>query len=382
VDAVTLPPDLPAEGPPARRAARPRLPALDAARALGVVAMVAGHTFDALLAPAVRLQPAVVGYWKARGLTAPLFMLVAGWAVTVALRRQGLSGRRLLAGRLPRVLLLLLVGAVLRFPGWDLPGLRAGDGAVWGHLLAFDTLHVIAIGLLLTAGVLALGRPPREERLWLALLVVLAVSLGLRPPAPWPGTLPVHLASPLPVGLASLAATQALGGTSPFPLVPWTAYFFAGALIGSLVGDGSRRAVAGLALCGAALVGATCWQGIGTAPPGEPALIAFRIGVILLLLALLSGVPAGWAARVAPLGRLSLWVYALHVPLVYGWSTFSGLAWRVGPVLGFGEAAAVAAAVLAASVVASAALSRGWGLVSTRAAALRGRLARRRPHRP
>jgi len=355
-----------ASSPPPRR---PRLPALDAARALGVLAMVVGHTFDALLSPAARLHPVTVAYWKARGLTAPLFMLVAGWAITVALRRSGRVGPGLLAGRLPRVGLLLAIGVALRWPGWDLPGLRAGATAVWGHLLAFDTLHVIAVGLLVTAAVLSLGRPRREERLWLALLVVLAVSLGLRPPAP--------LWWPLPPALPALAATQALGGTSPFPLVPWTGYFFTGALIGLAVGDGSRRAARLMALLGAGLVGATCWQGVGTAPPGEPALIAFRIGVILLLLAGLSGVPAAWAARVAPLGRLSLWVYVLHVPLVYGWSTVPGLAWRVGPVLGGGAAAAAALGVLAASVVASALLSAAWGAASAPASRLAARLFRR-----
>jgi acyltransferase len=314
--------------------------------------MVVGHTLDALLAPAVRLEPAVVAYWKARGLTAPLFMLVSGWAVTAALRRSGGAGPRLLAGRLPRVALLLAIGLALRFPGWDQAGLVAGATEPWAHLLGFDALHVIAVGLLVTAAVQALGRPLREERLWFALLVVLAVSLGLRPPAPLQGR--------LPAALPALAVTQALGGSSPFPLVPWTGYFFAGALLGLLVLDGSPRTAPRMAAGGAALVAATCWQGIGTAPPGEPALIAFRIGVILLVLAVLWQVPAASAARVAPLGRLSLWVYALHVPLVYGWSTIPGLSWRIGPVLGFPAAAAAAAAVLLASLAAAAILSGGW----------------------
>jgi peptidoglycan/LPS O-acetylase OafA/YrhL len=127
--------------------------------------------------------------------------------------------------------------------------------------------------------------------------------------------------------------------------------------------------VAGLAGLGAALVLATCWQGIGTAPPGEPALIAFRIGAILLLLAALSAVPPRAAAAVAPLGRLSLAIYALHVPVVYGWSTVQGLAGRVGPRLGAPEALLVAALVLAASTAAA------WGLTATWEAV--GGLARR-----
>jgi acyltransferase len=322
---------------------RPRLPALDAARALGVVAMVFGHCFDALLDPVARAQPAAVAYWKARGLTAPLFMLVAGWAVTVAVRRGRARGLTAVGERLPRVILLFVVGVALRFPGWDLAGLEAGAAGPWSHLLAFDALHVIAVGLLIVTTLLSMERPQREERLWLVLLMVTAVSLGLLGPAP--------LTAPLPSALPALAVRQAFGGTSPFPLVPWTGYFFAGALLGLLVGDGSRRAGLFMLGAGLALVALTAWQGVGTAPPGEPALVAFRIGVILVLLAALGAVPRAVASRLAPLGRLSLPVYALHVPLVYGWSTFPGLSWRIGPTLGFGEAALVATGVLAASVL-------------------------------
>ncbi|HET9554505.1 MAG TPA: acyltransferase family protein [Anaeromyxobacteraceae bacterium] len=339
--------DAPSDTAVAARARRPRLPALDAARALGVVAMVVGHTLDALLSPAARAQPAVVAYWKARGLTAPLFMLVAGWAVTVAIRRSEARGFAIVRGRLPRVLLLLAVGLALRWPGWGLAALEAGDHAVWGHLLAFDALQTIGVAFLGAACVFALGRPEREEKLLFALLVVAAVSFGMRTPDWHPPTLP------------ALALEQVLGGTSPFPIVPWTGYFFAGCLVGLSVGDGSRRAALGMAALGAALVAATCWQGIGTAPPREPALIAFRVGVILLLLAALSAVPPALAARVAPLGRLSLAIYALHVPVVYGWSTVSGLAWRIGPTLGVAQAAGVALVVLGASVTAASLLARG-----------------------
>jgi uncharacterized membrane protein len=337
--------EAPSPTPPPRR---PRLPALDAARALGVVAMVVGHTLDALLSPAARIHPATIAYWKARGLTAPLFMLVAGWAVTVAIRRAPARGLGVVRHRLPRVLLLLLVGVALRWPGWGVEALRAGDPAVWAHLLAFDALHAIAFAFLGAAAVFALGLPPRAERLAFLLLVALAVALGMRTPPP------------LPTALPALALEQAMGGTSPFPLFPWVGYFFAGCLVGLAVGDGSRRAVRGLVAVGAALVLATFWQGVGTALPGAPALIAFRIGVILLLLATLSAVPPAAAASLAPLGRLSLVIYALHLPLVYGWSTVAGLATRIGPRLGAVAALGVALGVLLGSATAAWVLTWLW----------------------
>ncbi|MBK9518728.1 MAG: acyltransferase family protein [Anaeromyxobacter sp.] len=323
--------------------------------------MVVGHTLDALLSPAARLHPAAVGYWKARGLTAPLFLLVAGWAVTVAIRRGRARGAAIVRERLPRVLLLLAVGVALRWPGWGSAGLWAGDPAVWAHLLAFDALQVIAVAFLGAALVFAAGRPPLEERLLFALLVVVAVTFGMRAPPP------------LPAGLAALAWEQLVGGSSPFPLFPWVGYFYAGCLVGLGVGDGSRRATLGLAGLGAALVLATFWQGIGTAPPGEPALIAFRVGAILLLLAALAHLPARVAAALAPVGRLSLAVYALHVPVVYGWSTVPGLAWRIGPRLGAAGALGVALLVLLASVAAAWLLALAWRTGARLAAAARQR---------
>ena len=61
---------------------------IDLARALAVVLMVAGHTSSALLADRYR-----TGYWFdvwtfQRGLTSALFLLLAGFAFSVATTRE------------------------------------------------------------------------------------------------------------------------------------------------------------------------------------------------------------------------------------------------------------------------------------------------------
>jgi uncharacterized membrane protein len=313
--------------------------------------MVAGHTLDALLAPAAREAPLVAAYWKARGFTAPLFLVTAGWAAAVAIGRSGAAGLAPARRLLPRALLLLAVGCALRWPGWGAELLRAGDRRVWAHLLAFDALHAIAVSLVAAALVLGWRRSVRERALALVLLAALAVALGMAAPAPLPldpAALPRH---PL-----ALAAAQAAGGTSPFPLFPWAAYFFVGSLVGLVARDGAGRSALALALVGAALVLATAWTGVGTMPPAHPVLFLYRAGAVLLLLAALSAVPRAAAARLAPLGRASLGVYALHVPLVYGWSTHDGLATRLGPTLSLASALGAAALVLAASAAATAAV--------------------------
>jgi uncharacterized membrane protein len=346
--------------PAAIAPSRPRLAALDAARALGIVAMVAGHTLDALLSPAARALPGVDAYWKARGFTAPLFLLVAGWALTVATRRARARGSDVILGRLPRIMTLLAIGVLLRWPGWGREALWRGDLATWEHLLAFDALHAIAAALLLAALVFSLGRPRREEAMLFALLLVGAVALGMHDPSPRPGS------------MAGLVPWLALGGSSPFPVVPWVAYVFAGCLVGMAAEARPEAAPRWMAFTGGTIVAATFLSGVGSMLPGHPVLILYRIGVVLLTLAVLSAVPGAVAGRLAPVGRLSLAAYAIHVPVIYGWSTTQGLAGRVGPVLSVGAALGVAALVLGASL----ALAGGVEAARTGMVALLRRVAR------
>jgi uncharacterized membrane protein len=332
-------------------AAKPyaRIPALDAARALGVAAMVAGHTLDALLAPGIRSHPAVVAYWKARGFTAPVFIAVAGWAVSAAIQRSGAVGWAIPAARVRRAALLVGIGVLLLWPGWGVHGLLAGDAAVFSHLVSFGVLHTIGLSILVTSLLFAAFPERRVRLLALGAAALLSVALGMRAPGS-PQTLP------------GIALEQAIGGTSPFPLFPWMAYFFAGSAVGLLVVDAGRREVAWLGGLGAAIVAATCWTGVGTMPFNDPILVVYRIGVFLLVIAALALVPAAGAARLAPLGRASLGVYAIHVPIVYGWSTHPGLVARIGPRLGLVQALLIALAVLLFSLLAQRVLKdlRRW----------------------
>jgi len=349
-----LPSDLAAGSSPVRP---PRIAALDAARALGVVAMVFGHTLDALLAWDARGSLAVALYWKARGFTAPLFLMVSGWAVAAAISRGRARGLDVPRGRVGRVLLLLVLGYGLRWPGWGFDRLAAGDREVWAHLLAFDALHTIALSLLAASLVFALPWRDRERAGTFLLLALLAVCLGMRAPAPLLAPL-----STLPASPALLALVQAGGGNSPFPLFPWSAYFFAGGAVGLLVRP-DRRHVLGMAAVGAALALSTFWTGVGDMPLGHPVLFLWRAGAVLLLLAALALVPARMARWLAPLGRASLGVYAIHVPIVYGWSIHIGLANRVGPRLSLPAALAVALVVLVASFALHRAGAAAWGAV-------------------
>jgi hypothetical protein len=341
--------------------------------------MVVGHTLDALLSPAARAAPLAVAYWKARGLTAPLFLVVSGWAVTVAVARSGAHGWAVPRGRLRRVLLLLVIGYGLRYPGWAEERLLAGDREIWAHFLAFDTLHTIAVALLLTALVLGLPWRARARAALLAAMGIAAVLLGagaqLGSPAPT-----AEAVQALPRSLPLMGLAQVVDGTSPFPIFPWVVYFFAGAVVGLLAPPGRAGALA-MGATGLVLFAATCWTGVGARPPGDPVLIAFRLGAVIGVLGLLALVPARVARWAAPLGRSSLGVYAIHLPIVYGWSAFAGLSWRFGPTSLHPERGLTGPAALAAAagvLVASFLLWRALAWLAGAAARLlsRARAAR------
>jgi Acyltransferase family len=158
-----------------------------------------------------------------------------------------------------------------------------------------------------------------------------------------------------------------------FPLFPWAGFFFAGALAAHLLRllrPGWPQGLALLAL-GAGLLLLTRrlpadWS------PSSAWLVAYRVGQGLLVLGAVNLVPQVLSGLLAPLGRASLWLYVLHLPVVYGWADITGLAGRVGPVLSLGQALGVGVALLMACYLATVLgrwvmkQARPWQVGSTR----------------
>jgi uncharacterized membrane protein len=292
---------------------------LDRARAVAVVAMVMGHTLDAVLSAAARQGPGMLAYWSLRAITAPLFLFVAGWAFATTVQRTDTAGVSVLRRYLPRVGVLFAWGYLLRWPGWGLPAFLAGDREVWRHFLAFDALHGVAGALLLGAGVLALlgGRAPR-----MGLLAVLTVLFPLV--SPW-------VRASVDGGGWPVALEQALAGrTSNFPLFPWSAYFFAGGFTG--LGLGLVKRVPQWAVMLGSGTGLLVLMALWGGDPrdNDATLVVWRLGLLGVTAGLAMLLPARLDGVLGPVGRASLWVYVVHLPLAYGWSTFQGLAGRLG----------------------------------------------------
>jgi uncharacterized membrane protein len=133
------------------------------------------------------------------------------------------------------------------------------------------------------------------------------------------------------------------GEQTTFVAFPWAGFVFAGAAVGALVAaaDGvgcERRVQLGVAATGAGLVAIGLYT--ATKPSiyaqssfwtSSPTYFAIRVGILMLLLPLSSVVDrmsrerttiASVLQPLEALGRSSLFVYWIHVELVYGYATW------------------------------------------------------------
>lgn len=323
---------------------------LDWVRGLAVCAMVLAHVLDAWTRPADRSGTVFDTAKFVGGLAAPAFLFLAGLSQVLSAERMARrTGMRTEAAEAVWRRAWQVVGLALlfRLQSWLL-----GFGAPVG-LLKVDILNVL--GLSLVAGAALWGALPQPG---LRVLVVSAASAVVALLAPLTTQADLQ-AMPAPLRWY----LQPVPGVSSFSLLPWAAFLLAGAVVGEALvrardARGMARVQAGLLLAGVAGVAVAEWAGRQPSlyPPGvssywgpSPAFFLLRLALVTLLL------PAAWlharvwygapdtagtasathpstdadrgpAARVrglmedwlARLGRSSLFVYWVHVELVYG----------------------------------------------------------------
>jgi acyltransferase len=333
-----------------------RIAQLDIARGLAVVLMVVGHSIDAVLAPGPRLTEAFRLYDSLRGLTAPLFLLLAGFAFTVATVKHWDDHARFgprTARRLLRAALLLGVGYTLHLPFFSFGKLLLNATPDdYARFLQADILQCVALSLAaLQLTVLIAGTPARHLRLAFALGILIAASS----PLVWT----MNLDGLLPRAIIPYLNQQY---RTLFPLLPYAAYMFVGAglghtyLLARKAGSEQRwyrRMIVGaVLLIGAGLAGGFLpW----TVYPvhdfwkTNPGMLAVRAGVVMAVvtaLLRLQRFPPKASAVAMLLGQSSLFVYVAHLIVVYGSVANPGLAHVLGQDLSISGAIAVALGVL------------------------------------
>lgn len=350
---------------------------IDLARAAAVIMMLYGHTVSALLAVEYR-----VGLWHdvwvfQRGLTSGLFLLLSGFAFSIATTRHWPAHTHLSAQvlrRLRRFGLYILLGYGLHFPVSSLAELRATTGERWLSFLAVDVLQLIGVTFV---AVQLLVLATRERRVFAAAAFVLAAVVLLV--SPWAWTVDWPALVPLPVAAYLTPATGSL-----FPLFPWAAYVLIGAGLGQLYARWGADHLAsfasrvlfapGVALLAVVLTTEAAGLPLfGSGPMSwVPADVLIRTGACLIVLAVIAH-SSRFIARLprvfGVVAQESLLIYFVHLCILYG------SIWSPGLQRLYGEALAPAATVLVVVVLMAAMVGLAWMWNGLKHA--RPRLARR-----
>jgi uncharacterized membrane protein len=287
--------------------------------------MIEAHTLDAWTRLADRGRPSYRWAIVLGGFGAPIFLFLAGVAMALAANartRRGMSaadaGRRAVrrAWQVFAFAFLFRLQSLLISGG----GLRA--------FLKVDILNVMGVSMLVAATLWRLGRSHRTRAVLLATATVVAAMLT-------PPVRSTPLLDWLPNAIEAYLRPEA--GRSTFTLFPWGGFLFGGVLAGMWLDSGDtvnqRTAVERERVIWLSAVGLAVGAGAYAAsylPPlydqtsywtSSPTFFFVRLGILAALVALAFAWSTLWAGRWSPLqefGIASLFVYWIHVEMVYG----------------------------------------------------------------
>jgi uncharacterized membrane protein len=295
---------------------------LDLLRGLAVLIMIEAHTIDSWTLASERSRMPFGYAMILGGFGAPIFLFLAGLAIVLAASgrvRKGASDEEAAEAGRNRGWQIFGLAFLFRLQSWLLSG-----GAPLATLLKVDILNIMGLAMV---GAAALWGMVRRDAWRAALLVAAAVALTMLTPivraAPWLNWLP----DPVEWYL------RPYPGRTTFTLLPWAGFLFAGAALGVWLAraqtpGAERRIIVTLAIAGPALTAAG--YAASFLPPiyaqtnfwtSSPTFFFLRVGVLLAIVPLAYIFSSWFRAVSAPLeyfGRASLFVYWIHVEMVYG----------------------------------------------------------------
>ena len=285
--------------------------------------MIEAHTFDAWTRASVH---DTIGFRNATilgGFAAPLFLFLAGVSIPLAVARA--AGRDGYSLAIERVFKRGLEVFLLAF-AFRLQAFIVSPGSHPIALFRVDILNVMGLAIA-AAALVMIVRTAAAGRIVLYSAIAAATAMV----TPIVRALPSVDALPIWIQWYLRPA----GEHTTFTLLPWAGFVFGGAAVGALIsGTSHARASRGMAAAGAMLV-AIGWY-TSTRPSiyavssfwtSSPTWFAIRLGIVTLALAGLSALDgsATIVRALRPLetfGRHSLFVYWIHVELVYGYASW------------------------------------------------------------
>jgi uncharacterized membrane protein len=311
---------------------------LDWLRGLAVLIMIEAHVLDAW----TRLDER--GYLLYRiamivaGFGAPLFLFLAGVSVSLSAGsklRRGANVRKASSAVVRRGLEIYGLAFLFRLQAWAIS---------WGSirsLLKVDILNIMGPGIMMAAALWGVFQTTRARAI---ALVVAALTMSLLTPP----VRAMEILGILPDAIEGYLRPRP--GYTNFCFFPWAGFVFAGAFVGVLL-DQARTRPAETAMnlrfaAGGLLLGVIAYTASFMPSPyaysefwtSSPSFFLLRTGVLVAVVGVAyAGVRsvAGTFSPMQQLGRTSLFIYWIHVEMIYGL-----MARPLHKSLSFGQAAA------------------------------------------
>lgn len=315
--------------PPAEASSWLRRRYVDWVRGLAVLIMMEAHALDAWTHTSSRHGVLYQQLMMLGGFAAPLFLWLAGLSLALSAERTlERTGSRAAAasGIVRRGAEIFILAFVFR-----LQALVVSPGSWLVTVFRVDILNVLGIAIACSGLAWGLAQGVKSA---VAVTGVVAIAVAMVTPvvreAAWVDRLPLWFQWHV----------RPFGEHTTFTLFPWAGFAFAGASVGTLLAharsqSAERRLLGLLGVVGAALT----WLGFYTAAlpsiyhasffwTSSPTFFAIRAGVLLMALTAVFlaaefgpvSVPGVHALEV--FGRNSLFVYWIHVEIVYGYITW------------------------------------------------------------
>jgi uncharacterized membrane protein len=297
-----------------------RRPYLDWLRGMAVLIMIEGHTLDSWTRLGDRQDAAYQWAIVLAGFGAPVFLFLAGITLTLAAGsrlRKGMSAGEAARAAARRGAWILGLAFLFRLQSYVISG-----GQFPQSLLKVDILNVMGVSMLIAAVGWGAARTASQRA---ALFVVLTAATAMLTPLVREAGLLSGLPDPVEAYLRPRA------GLTNFTLFPWAGFLAAGAAVGVWLDaypDGTVDWRISLWLAVIGLTAAIGGYSASFLPPlyphsefwtSSPTFFFVRLGVLLLSIAAADGLSRVWRApTLQEFGRASLFVYWVHVELVYG----------------------------------------------------------------
>lgn len=295
---------------------------LDWMRGLAVLVMIEAHVLDSWTRVTERQSWQFAWAMILGGLGAPMFLFLAGTAVALSAgskaRRAG-DERPAASAVMQRGLWVYCLAFLFRVQAWILGWAPART------LLKVDILNIMGPAIVAAAAIWGAFRTPRGRAVAFG-MATMAVALLT------PAVRATPVLDPLPDALEGYL--RPIRGLSNFCVFPWAGFLFAGALVGVLLDEARTRETetrvnvrllaSGVAVAAGAYAASYLPSALGPSEfwGGSPAFFLLRAGLIA------AAIPVAYAWLMRPtadrwsplqqLGRTSLFIYWIHVELVYG----------------------------------------------------------------